>query len=189
MKGDPKPRYAPNALSYSCRGKEAVSTMTCLVVCVYMAHFASVTSSLGESERQKLKTCAVKRSKSGGSRLTLATLSSLCAGSFGSEIDTRSRGTAHASLGGLLDGELLCDGGEEFLDILGRLCRGLEEEQTGFLGVLFGIGGRDGALVGFFGDEIELVSGESNDDVLVGLTLQLLDPSLCLVEGSLCGLC
>lgn len=56
------------------------------------------------------------------------------------------------------------------------------------MGVLFGIGGRDGALVGFFGDEIELVSGKSNDDVLVGLTLQLLDPSLCLVEGSLCGL-
>lgn len=56
------------------------------------------------------------------------------------------------------------------------------------MGVLFGIGGGNGALVGFFGDEIELVSGESDDDVLVGLTLQLLDPCLCLVEGCLCGL-
>jgi hypothetical protein len=57
------------------------------------------------------------------------------------------------------------------------------------LSVLFGIGSGDGALVGLFGDEIELVSGKGNDDVLVGLTLQLLDPSLCLVEGSLWGLC
>jgi hypothetical protein len=39
------------------------------------------------------------------------------------------------------------------------------------LSVLFGIGSGDGALVGFFGDEIELVSGKGNDDVLVGLTL------------------
>jgi hypothetical protein len=119
----------------------------------------------------------------------LATLSSLCTGSFGSEVDTGSGGTTHASLSGLLDGELLCDGGEEFLDVLGCLCRGLEEEQTGFLGVLFSIGGGNGTLVGFVGDEIELVSGKSNDDVLVGLTLQLLDPSLCLVERCLRGLC
>lgn len=57
------------------------------------------------------------------------------------------------------------------------------------MSVLFGVGGGDGALVGFLGDEIELVSGKSNDDVLVGLTLQFLDPSLRLVEGCLCGLC
>lgn len=57
------------------------------------------------------------------------------------------------------------------------------------MGVLFGIGGGNSALVGFLGDEIELVSGKSNDDVLVGLTLQFLDPSLRLVEGCLCGLC
>ena len=119
----------------------------------------------------------------------MAALSSLCAGSLGSEINTGSGGTAHASLGGLFDGELLCDGGEEFLDVLGCLCRRLEEEQTGFLGVLFGIGGGDSALVGLLGDKIELVSGKSNDDVLVGLTLQLLDPSLCLVERCLRGLC
>jgi hypothetical protein len=89
----------------------------------------------------------------------------------------------------LFDGELLCNGGEEFLDILGSLCRSLEEEQTSFLGVLFGIRGGDSALVGLFGDQIELVAGKSDDDVLVGLTLQLLDPSLCLVEGCLYRLC
>lgn len=187
MKEDPKPRYAPNALSYSYRGKEAVSTVTCLVVCVHgTRRIRNVFA--GEIERQKLKTCAVKRSKSRESRLTLATLSSLGAGSFGSKIDTRSRSTAHASLGSLLDGELLCDGGEELFDVLGRFCRGLEEEQTSLLGVLFGIGSRDSALVGFLGDKIELVSGKSNDDVFVGLTLQLLDPGLCLVERCLCGL-
>jgi hypothetical protein len=88
-----------------------------------MAHVVSVTSSLGESERQKQEIMRCKKVKVGeGGRLTLATLSSLCTGSFGSEVDTRSGGAAHASLSGLLDGKLLCNGGEEFLDVLGRLC-------------------------------------------------------------------
>jgi hypothetical protein len=88
-----------------------------------MAHVASVTSSLGESERQKQESMRCKKVKVGeGGRLTLAALSSLCTGSFGSEVNTGSGGTAHTSLGGLLDGELLCDGSEKFLDVLGRLC-------------------------------------------------------------------
>jgi len=103
MKEDtPKPRYAPNALSYPYRGKEAVSTdLSC--VCD-MAHVASVTSSLGESESQKQEIMRCKKIKVGeGGRLTLATLSSLCTGSLGSEVNTRSGGTTHASLSGLLD--------------------------------------------------------------------------------------
>ena len=111
----------------------------------------------------------------------MATLASLCTGSFGSEVNTRSGSTTHASLGGLLDGELLCDGGEEFLDVLGGLCGGLEEEQVGFSGVCLGIGDRDCALVWLFGDEIGFVSCEGDDNVLVGLTLKLLHPGLRLV--------
>lgn len=96
---------------------------TCLVCVCDMAHVASVTSSLGESESQKQEIMRCKKIKVGeGGRLTLAALSSLCTGSLGSEVNTRSGSTTHASLGGLLDGELLCDGGEEVLDILGRLC-------------------------------------------------------------------
>lgn len=53
------------------------------------------------------------------------------------------------------------------------------------MSVLFGVGGGDSALVGFLGDEIELVTGKSDDDILVGLTLKLLDPSLGFVEGCL----
>lgn len=34
----------------------------------------------------------------------------------------------------------------------------------------------DGALVGLFGDEIELVAGEGDDDVFVGLALEFFDP-------------
>ena len=57
------------------------------------------------------------------------------------------------------------------------------------MSVLFGVGGGDGALVGFLGDEIELVTGKSDDDILVGLTLKLLDPSLGFVEGCLWRVC
>lgn len=116
----------------------------------------------------------------------MATLASLCARGFGSEVNTGSGSTAHASLSGLFDGELLCDGGEEFLDVLGGLCRSLEEEKASFLSVCFGIGGGDGALVGLFGDKIELVAGEGDDDVFVGLALEFLYPGLCLVKRCLC---
>jgi hypothetical protein len=39
----------------------------------------------------------------------------------------------------------------------------------------------DGALVGGFGDEIELVSSQGDDDVLVSLALEFLYPGLRLI--------
>lgn len=53
---------------------------------------------------------------------------------------------------GLIQGQLLRNGCEQVLDILGSLGRRLEEEETGLAGVRFSIGGRDGALVGLLGD-------------------------------------
>ena len=82
----------------------------------------------------------------------------------------------------LVEGKLLGDGREQLSHVLGGLGRRLEEEETGFLGIRLGIGGRDGALVGLLGDQIQLVSSKGDDDVLVRLALQLLDPSLGLVE-------
>lgn len=48
-----------------------------------------------------------------------------------------------------------------------------------------GVFGRDSALVGLFGDEIEFVSGEGDDDVFVCLSLKFFDPGLCLIERGL----
>ncbi len=70
---------------------------------------------------------------------------------------------------------------EEVSDILSRLGRGLKEEQAGFLGVGFGVGGGNGALVRLFRYQIELVTGKGDDDVFVCLALELLDPGLGLV--------
>jgi len=50
---------------------------------------------------------------------------------------------------------------------------------------LLGVGGLDGALVGRFCHEIELVSGKSNDDVFVRLALELLDPGFGLIQRRL----
>lgn len=85
----------------------------------------------------------------------------------------------------LVGRQLLCYRREQLLDVLGGLGGGLEEEKAGLLGVGLGIGSGDGALVGLLGDEIELVAGEGDDDVFVGLALQFLDPGLGLVEGGL----
>jgi hypothetical protein len=41
---------------------------------------------------------------------------------------------------------------------------------------LLGIGCGNGALVGAFGNEIEFVASEGDDDVFVGLALEFLDP-------------
>ena len=85
----------------------------------------------------------------------------------------------------LINRQFLRDGCEELLYVLARLCRGLKEEQAGLASVLFGVGGGDGALVGRFGNKIELVSGKSDDDVLVCLALKLLDPRLGLIQRCL----
>lgn len=82
----------------------------------------------------------------------------------------------------LVKRQLLRNGCEELSDILRSLGRGLEEEKTGFLGVGFGIGSRDGTLIRLFRNQIELVTGERDDDVFVCLALELLDPSLGLVK-------
>lgn len=87
---------------------------------------------------------------------------------------------------GLVEGQFLCDGGEELADVLACLGGGLEEEQAGLAGVLLGVGGGDGALVRVLGDQVELVAGEGDDDVLVCLALELLDPCFRLIEGCLC---
>lgn len=85
----------------------------------------------------------------------------------------------------LIDGELLGDCGKELSNILAGLGRGLEEEQAGFAGILLGIGRGNGPFVGRLGDQVELVAGQCDDDVLVGLALELLDPGFGLIEGCL----
>lgn len=87
----------------------------------------------------------------------------------------------------LVQRQLLGNGCEEIADVFSRLGRGFEEEKAGLVGVGFGIGSRDGALVGLFGNKIKLVTREGNDYVLVGLALQLFDPGLGLVERRLEG--
>jgi hypothetical protein len=85
----------------------------------------------------------------------------------------------------LVQGQLLRDGGEKFLDVFARLGGCLEEEKAGFTGVLFGVCGLDGALVGRLGDEIQLVAGEGDDDVLVSLALEFFDPRFRLIQRCL----
>ncbi len=81
----------------------------------------------------------------------------------------------------LVQRQLLGNCREELSDVLSRFGRGLEEEKAGLLGVGFGVGGRNGALVRLFRNQIKLVTGQCDDDVFVCLALELLDPSLGLV--------
>lgn len=117
--------------------------------------------------------------------LAVASLASLGARRLWPKVDTGSGAASHASLAGLLNRQLLCNGGKEVLDILRGLRRGFEEEEASLIGVCLGIFGGDGALVGLFGNKIELVTGEGDDDVLVCLSLKLLNPCLCFIEGGL----
>lgn len=87
---------------------------------------------------------------------------------------------------GLVKRQLLCDSSEELSHVLACLGRCFEEKEARLAGILLGIGGGDGALIGVLGDQIELIAGEGDDDVLVCLALELLDPCFCLIERCLC---
>ena len=54
-------------------------------------------------------------------------------------------------------------------------------KKPGFFGVLLGVGRGNGALIGGFGDEIEFVAREGDDDVFVGLALEFFYPGFCFV--------
>ena len=119
--------------------------------------------------------------------LTVAARGALCLVGLGPEVDALSLLAGPQVAGaGLVEGQLLCDGGEELADVLACLGGGLEEEEAGLAGVLLGVGGGDGALVRVLGDQVELVAGESDDDVLVCLALELLDPCFRLIKRCLC---
>jgi hypothetical protein len=101
---------------------------------------------------------------------------------LGPEIDALSLLAGSQVAGtGLVEWQLLGNGCEEFTHVLARLGRGFEEQEAGLAGILLGVGRLDGALIGRLGDEIELVAGKGDDDVLVGLALELLDPRFGLV--------
>ena len=84
---------------------------------------------------------------------------------------------------GLVQRQLLRNRCKEFPHILSSLGRRLEKEKAGLLCIGLGIGRLDRTLVGLFGDQVELVTGEGDDDVFVGLALELLYPRLGLVQG------
>ncbi|KAH8637752.1 hypothetical protein IG631_05522 [Alternaria alternata] len=81
----------------------------------------------------------------------------------------------------LINRQLLRNRREKLFNILRRLGRRFKEEQSGFFGVLLGVGRGNGALIGGFGDEIEFVTREGDDDVFVGLALEFFYPGFCFV--------
>src|SRR5690242_8027084 len=118
--------------------------------------------------------------------LTVATCRSLCLVRLWPEVDTLSLlARPQVSWTSLVEWQLLCDGGKEFAYVFARLGRCLKEKKAGFTSVLLGVGGGDGAFVGALGDQIELVAGKSDDDVLVCLALELLYPRFRLIERCL----
>lgn len=94
------------------------------------------------------------------------------------ETDARSLAGSRMSGSSLIQGKLLCNGGEKFSHVLGSLGRRLEEEKAGLSGVSLGICSWDGSLIGLLVDQIKFVSSQRNDNVLVCLALQFLYPSL-----------
>lgn len=82
----------------------------------------------------------------------------------------------------LVKWEFLGDGCEELAHVLSRLRRGLEEEQACLTRVGLGVCDRHCPLVGLLRHQVEFVSGKGDDDILICLSLQLLDPRLGLVQ-------
>jgi hypothetical protein len=95
---------------------------------------------------------------------------------FWSQIDAGSWIRPQVSWSSLIQGQLLCNGCEEFSDIYGSLGGSFEEEQSSFFGICFGIGCLNSSLVRIVGDHIHLVTGQCNDNVLVCLSLEFFDP-------------
>jgi hypothetical protein len=97
------------------------------------------------------------------------------------QVDTWASAGSQIAGAGLIQGQLLGDCGKEFLNVGGSFGGSFEEEETRFFGVGFGIGGLNSTLIGIIIDHVSLVSGEGDDNVLVCLSLQFLDPRLGLV--------
>lgn len=95
------------------------------------------------------------------------------------------RWSPHAPLTCLLDGQLFRNRSKQLLHILCRFRTGLEEKKASFSSICLGIRCRHGALVGLLGNEVGLVAGEGDDDVLVRLALELLHPGLRFVKRCL----
>lgn len=85
----------------------------------------------------------------------------------------------------LVEGQLLCNLGEQILHVLGSLGRCLEEEKPSLLCIGCGIGRLNRTLIGLLLDEIQLVTGKGDNDILVCLALKFLDPRLGLVQRCL----
>lgn len=121
--------------------------------------------------------------------LAVAARGALAACRLWPQVHSGARARPDAPGTGLVKRELLRNGREELAHVLGALGRRLEEEEAGFPGVLLGVGGGYCALVWVLGDEVELVAREGDDDVLICLALQFLDPSFRFVQRRLfiCG--
>jgi hypothetical protein len=123
--------------------------------------------------------------KLGGDGLAVAGACGIRARRLRPEVDSGSWLGAEVAAGRLLQRELPSYGSEEIADVVGRLCGRLEEEEPRLLGVSLGISDGDGTLVWVLSDQIRLVAGKGDDDVLVRLPLQLLDPRLGLIQRGL----
>lgn len=111
-------------------------------------------------------------------RLAAAWSVDISVGILWCEADTRSLARPRVSRSGLVQGKLLCNGGEKFAHVLSSLGRRLEEEKAGLSGVGLGICSWDGSLIGLFVDQIKFVSSKRNDNVLICLALQFFYPRL-----------
>lgn len=117
--------------------------------------------------------------------LAAASPCSIRVAAFWGKADAGSLARAGMSRSCLVERELLGDRGKEVSNILGSLRGGLEEEKSSLASVCFSISSRNGTLVGLLGNEIQLISSQGDNDVLVGLALKFLHPCFGLVQGGL----